>query len=128
MIEFTVSDFIPAPPMDVYEAWLSSDGHTEMTGGEANCSDVVGEPFDAWDGYIAGSNIELEPGKRILQSWRTTQFSDSEPDSQIEVEFEPAAGGTQVTLHHTNVPDDGDHYREGWQEHYFEPMKLYFDQ
>lgn len=126
MIEFTVKDTVPANPDEVYKAWLSSEGHTAMTGGEANCTDRVGDEFDAWDGYISGKNLELEPGKRIVQSWRTSQFGDSEPDSQIDVTLEAVENGTLVTLHHTNVPDDGDHYRPGWQDHYFTPMKEYF--
>ena len=126
MIEFTVSDIIPASPDEVYRAWLSSEGHTEMTGGEANASAEIGATFDAWDGYISGKNLELEPGRRIVQSWRTSQFEDGEADSQIELTLEPADGGTRVTLHHTSVPDDGDHYRTGWQEHYFDPMKDFF--
>lgn len=126
MIEFTVSDSIPANAAEIYRAWISSDGHTSMTGGEAHCSDQVGGDFDAWDGYISGKNLELEQDRRIVQSWRTAQFGDSEPDSQIEVKLEPANGGTLVTLHHTNVPDDGDHYRGGWQDHYFDPMKEHF--
>lgn len=123
-----VSDTIPASPDEIYRAWLSSEGHTSMTGGEANCSDEIGTEFDAWDGYITGKNIALEPNRRIVQSWRTTQFEDSEPDSQIEVLLKPAENGTLLTLKHTSVPDDGDHYRSGWQDHYFEPMKEYFGQ
>lgn len=126
MIEFTVSDVIPASPDEIYSAWLSTDGHTEMTGGEAHASDDPGAEFDAWDGYISGKNLELEPGKRIVQSWRTSQFEAGEPDSQIELTLEAVDGGTRVTLHHTSVPDDGDHYRTGWQDHYFDPMKGFF--
>lgn len=126
MNEFTVSDLVPASPDEVYRAWLSSDGHTEMTGGEAHATDAQGAEFDAWDGYISGKNIALEPGRRIVQSWRTTQFNDDDPDSQIELTLEATEGGTRVTLRHTNVPDDGDHYRTGWQEHYFDPMKEFF--
>ena len=29
--------------------------------------------------------MELEPGKRIVQSWRTTNFADADPDSRITV-------------------------------------------
>ncbi len=126
MIEFTVSATIPTGPEVIYQAWLSSEGHTAMTGGEANCSDEVGAEFDAWDGYIEGKNIALEPDSRIVQTWRTSQFDESEPDSQIEVTFTPSGSETLVTLHHTRVPDDGDHYRTGWHDHYFEPMKAYF--
>ena len=73
MIEFTVSDVIPASPDEVYRAWLSSEGHSEMTGGAANASDEVGASFDAWDGYIEGKNVDLEPGRRIVQSWRWSE-------------------------------------------------------
>ena len=64
-IEFTVSAEIPAAPQEIYDAWLSSEGHTAMTGGEANVSAAPGAEFDAWDGYISGRNVELDAGKRI---------------------------------------------------------------
>ena len=49
-----------------------------MTGGEAEVSNVNGATFQAWDGYLEGSNLELGPGKRILQNWRTSEFEDSD--------------------------------------------------
>jgi hypothetical protein len=33
-IEFTVSDVIPASPQEIYAAWLSSEGHAQITGGQ----------------------------------------------------------------------------------------------
>jgi activator of HSP90 ATPase len=86
----------------------------------------VGAAYSAWDGYITGSNLKLEPEKRIVQSWRSTDFNDDDQDSQIEVLLEALPAGTKVTLHHTNVPADQPDYQEDWQEHYFEPMKEYF--
>jgi activator of HSP90 ATPase len=62
-----------------------------------------------------------------VQSWRTTKFTRTDADSQIEVLLEPVATGTRLILHHTNVPDGHTGYQNGgWQEHYFEPMKRYF--
>lgn len=125
--DFTVTDIIPATPQQVYDAWLDSDAHTAMTGADATASSKMGAAFTAWDGYITGHNLALEPGKRIVQSWRTTQFTDDEPDSQIEVVLEAVKGGTRVTLHHTNVPSDHKGYENGgWQDNYFDPMKSYF--
>ena len=125
--DFTVSDVIPASAQDIFDAWLSTEGHTAMTGGEAHATAEVGGAFDAWGGYIAGVNLALEPGKRILQSWRTTNFEDGQEDSEIEVLLEPADGGTRVTLHHRNVPTDHTGYENGgWQSNYFDPMKEYF--
>jgi activator of HSP90 ATPase len=124
---FTLTDVIPATPQQIYDAWLDSRGHTKMTGSAAKAKPVEGAAFSAWGGYIKGKNLILQPGHRIVQSWRTTKFARKDPDSQIEVLLEAAAGGTNLTLHHTNVPDGHAGYQDGgWQEHYFEPMKRYF--
>jgi len=123
---FTVSDLIPASPEAIYKAWLDSEGHSNMTGSPARASAQVGETFDAWDGYISGTNRELEPGKRILQAWRTTEFAPSDPDSRVEIIFEAAGGGTKITIHHSDLPEDGDQYLQGWIDYYFQPMKEYF--
>src|SRR6266699_48580 len=74
--EFSVSDFIPARAQDIYDAWLSSNGHEKITGGQkAQISAQEGAAFTVWNGYITGRNLTLEPGRRIVQSWRTTKFT-----------------------------------------------------
>jgi uncharacterized protein YndB with AHSA1/START domain len=124
---FTLTDIIPATPQQIYDAWLDSRGHTQMTGSAARAKPVEGATFSAWGGYIKGKNLTLKPGRRIVQSWRTTKFVKQDPDSQIEVLLEAVPEGTRLTLHHTNVPDGHGGYQDGgWQQHYFEPMKQYF--
>ena len=124
---FTLTDIIPATPQQIYDAWLDSRGHTKMTGSAARAKPVEGATFSAWGGYIKGKNLNLEPGRRIVQSWRTTKFAKQDRDSQIEVLLELVPEGTRITLHHTNVPDGHAGYQDGgWQQHYFEPMKQYF--
>jgi len=122
---FSVSDVVPAGAQEIYDAWLSSSGHESITGGQpAQISAREGAEFTVWNGYITGRNLQLEPGRRIVQSWRTTKFTAADPDSQIEVVLQPAPGGTKVTVNHTNVPDGHTSYRDGgWQRSYFEPMK-----
>jgi len=125
--DFTLSEIIPATPQQIYDAWLDSEGHTKMTGRTSIASTEIGAKYTAAYNYISGVNVELVSGKRILQTWRTTDFTDSDPDSQIEVILEPISGGTRLTLHHTNVPDDHTGYENGgWQTNYFEPMKKFF--
>ena len=125
-IDFEIFDIFSATPQQVYDAWLDSEGHSKMTGGAAEASAEVGGEFTAWDGYIWGKNLELEPGKRILQSWRTQEFQESEPDSELEIILEAAPEVTKLTLKHTGLPEHGMQYKDGWVEHYFEPMKAYF--
>ena len=124
---FEISDVIPATPKEVYEAWLDSSAHTKMTGGKAQASPVKGAKFSAWEEYIRGTNLELEPNHRIVQAWRTSEFPEGSTDSLLEVLLEEVDGGTKVTLRHSMIPEgQGSSYRQGWAEHYFEPMKRYF--
>jgi uncharacterized protein YndB with AHSA1/START domain len=124
---FTLTTTIPASAQEIYEAWLDSLLHSEMTGSEAIMSDEVGAEVAAWDGYITGRNLKLVPGERIVQSWRTSEFTDEHEDSIITVTLEEVADGTLLTLVHSKVPDGQTSYeRGGWQLHYFEPMKEYF--
>ena len=125
-MEFTIKTKIKATAIEIYTSWLSSVGHTKMTGGMASISDKIGDSFTAWDGYIKGKNIALEPNRMIVQSWRTSDFEEKEVDSQIEIVLNEVDGETDVTLIHTNLPESGAHYKKGWDDHYFQPMKAYF--
>lgn len=125
--DFELSAELPAPPRAIYDAWLSSEGHSAMTGAPAAVEPRPGGTFEAWDGYITGTTLSLEPGRRIVQSWRTSEFSEGDEDSRIDVWLEPIEGGTKLTLRHTNVPDGQLGYEQGgWQESYFDPMLDYF--
>jgi activator of HSP90 ATPase len=124
---FTLSEEIAAKPASIYQAWLSSKGHTAITGSPANVDGKVGGEFSAWDGYIFGTTLELTPNQRIAQSWRTSEFPDDAPDSHVEVDLEEVTGGTKITITHSNIPaDQVDSYRQGWEDFYFKPMKEYF--
>jgi activator of HSP90 ATPase len=123
---FSLSIELPASPETIYTAWLDSEQHSAMTGSEAEINDQLQEPFTAWDGYIFGKNLALTPFSKIVQSWRTTEFEDEDPDSLLEITLEPLGENTLFTLHHSNLPEHGDAYIQGWHEFYFDPMLTYF--
>ncbi len=125
-ISFEISTILPATPDAVYAAWLDSAQHSAMTGGAAMITPKVGESFSAWDGYIFGTNEALEEGKRIVQTWRTIEFTEEEPDSHLEIELEAHEKGSLLTLHHSNLPPHGTQYEQGWIDNYFEPMTRFF--
>jgi uncharacterized protein YndB with AHSA1/START domain len=127
-IKFRISELFPAAPEVLYNAWLNPDIHTDMTGGKAEVSDQVGEDFTAWDGYITGKNLELQPPLRIFQSWRTTEFSASDPDSILEITFIPEGKETRIIIRHSDLPEHGMQYQQGWVDAYFTPMKEYFQE
>ena len=122
-----LSTMLTAIPQRVYESWLNSADHSVFTGGIAQIDPRVGGAFTAWDGYIQGKTLELEPYTRILQSWRTSDFPEDAPDSLLEVLLEPHENETRLTLRHTNIPDgQGAEYQQGWEDYYFKPMQEYF--
>ena len=122
-----VSAVLPASPQRIYKAWLNGKEHTAFTGGGATVDPKVGGRHTAWDGYIEGTTLELEPFRRIVQSWRSTEFPADAVDSRLEVLLEKVEGGTRITLNHSNIPDgQGEQYKDGWVESYFDPMQAYF--
>ena len=127
MEAFTLMTTLPAPPKEIYNAWLSSKGHNLMTGSSAEVRAEKGGTFKAWDGYIWGRTLEMEPHHRIVQAWRTSEFPEDSPDSRLEIRLEESAGGTEITLFHSDIPDgQGEGYKQGWEDFYFTPMRVYF--
>ena len=35
-------------------------------------------------------------------------------------------GKTEITLTHSSLPESGEHYKQGWEDHYFAPMRKHF--
>ena len=123
-----LSRILPATPARIFAAWMDAAEHAAMTGSPATIESAeVGGRFTAWDGYIDGSFVALEPGVRIVSSWRSDDFPADALDSLLEIGLEEAPGGTRVTLRHGDLPEgQGPALLEGWDEFYFAPMERYF--
>ncbi|MBN8704341.1 MAG: SRPBCC domain-containing protein [Bacteroidetes bacterium] len=127
MTTIRLSLFFPVDPAALYLGWLDSDEHSSFSGSEASIDPSQGGSFTAWDGYISGRNLVLEPFRRILQSWRTTDFPANAPDSRLELLFEPSGKGTQLVLIHSDFPpEQKEVYAQGWKDYYLDPMTDYF--
>ncbi len=142
--EFTLTATFSAKAADIYKSYLSTQGHTQITGSPAKVDGRVDGEFIAWDGYIWGTFLELEENKKIVQAWRTGEFPEDAEDSHVEIllEEEIATGldtprkargypstssghrSTTITLTHTNIPEgQADSYKTGWEDFYFKPMR-----
>jgi uncharacterized protein YndB with AHSA1/START domain len=122
-----LSAFFPVSPERLYRAWLDGLEHSKMTGGVATVDQRVGGRHTAWDGYIEGEILELDPTRRFVQTWRSTDFPADSAPSRLEVELVPEGVGTRVELLHSEIPEgQGTMYRSGWYDNYFTPMRSYF--
>lgn len=129
MEKFKVSVKLHCSAKDVFTGWLNDTVHSEFTGGGvAKTSPNEGGAFSSRDGYITGTNVEIFPYKKIIQKWRTTDFSADDEDSVIELFFTYKDDHTLVSITHTNLPEGtGDDYKKSWKDNYFSFMKKYFE-
>ena len=108
-----VSGVIPAAPEAIYKAWLSNKEHGEMTETPAaRITARVGGKFSAGGGYMWGTTLELDPPRKIVQTWRTTEFPEDALDSRLEVLLEKSHGSPdEFQGSHGQEPNRGTYRR-----------------
>ena len=80
----------------IYDALTSEQHFTGFTGGAPSEIDATaGGAFTCFGGMITGRNIELVPGRRVVQAWRVKNWPDG---TYSIVRFELAATGTSTQL------------------------------
>jgi len=91
------------------------------TGAAAVMEPLPGTEFSLWDGEISGLNLEIEPGKKIVQEW---YFEGEDEKSIVTITLIPEGNNTNVELLHINIPEEAfDNIVEGWDRYYFKPLK-----
>ena len=120
-------EWIPAKPVQVYDALVNARKHAAFTGAKATGAPKVGGKFTAWDGYISGKHLALERARRILEEWTTTEWPEGYPPSTLEFTFRAKGEGTEVTMVHSKVPAaQAAAYKQGWIDYYWTPLREYF--
>lgn len=115
------------PPDQVYAALMETKQHTAFTNnGAAKISQKVGGAFSAHGGYVSGINLELIPGKRIVQAWRAKNWPEG-IYSIVHFAFNKQGKGTKLVFDHTAFPDEHtEHLSQGWYDMYWSKMTDYF--
>ena len=122
-----ISAVVVASPERIYAAWLDSEEHSAITHSTAGVEPWVGGRHSAWGGSIRGTTVELQPNRRIVQTWWASDFPPGSEESRLEVLFEPVPEGTLVTINHTGLPQGRGHrYEDGWKDFYLDNMREYF--
>ena len=115
-----------ADPATVYDLLADSRKHTAVTGRQASISSKIGGTFSIGESDVTGVNVDLVPGRRIVQAWRHRRFPEG-IFSMAAVTLTPTAdGGTELVLTHRGVPaaliPD---VEAAWREQYWLRMKAY---
>jgi len=112
-----------AAPRALVWAALTDPVHIETwSGAPAIMVDQAGTEFVLWDGDVHGRNLEVEPGRRLVQEWYGGNWD--EPSIATFTLWDVDGGGTFLELSHSNVPDDeAQDFDTGWDDYYLGPMK-----
>ncbi len=109
-------------PDTVYGMLMNSEQHSGFTGAHAQISQEVGGEFTSYNGGVSGMNLELVPGKRIVQTWRSANWSEGH-HSTVTYEFSKTENGTRIDFTQTGVPADAfDDIDQGWTGMYWSKM------
>lgn len=114
---------VKAAPKAVYEILTGSQKFSEMSGGAvAVISAEVGGEVSLFGGAIQARNIELVPGQRVVQTWRSADWPDG-VHSLVRFELNADSGNTKLVFDQAGHPAEAEsHLIEGWDKMYWTPM------
>lgn len=119
---------IGAPPKKVYAALIEEKRHATFTGEPARISLKVGGAFSCYGGWLQGINVELIPGKRIVQAWRGKNWPTGIFSVATFALAKAAGGRTRITFTHVGVPaSKAKDITMGWRKFYWKPLKAYLE-
>ena len=117
-----------AAPAAVYDLLADSEKHTAVTGKKATISRTVGGTFSTGGNDVTGINVDLVPGRRIVQAWRHRKFPEGIFSMATFTLTPTADGGTELVLTHRGVPKDLiPETEQSWREQYWSRIKAYID-
>lgn len=121
-IEINLARTVNATPDEVYDVWLDKTCPGSPWFGvpkvilNAKIDGLFYSMYKIEDKEIAhyGRFIALEKSRRIQYTWVSEATHGKE--SILTISFEPVNGKTQVSVNHTNVPDDegGHRHKHAW--------------
>jgi len=116
---------INAEPSDVYAALTNPYTIELWTGYPAQMSTDPGSEFSLWEGDITGKNIEFVQDKKVVQEW---YFGDQPEKSLVTITITPDKENSQVTVEHSNIPDEEfSDIAEGWKDYYIGAITTFFN-
>jgi uncharacterized protein YndB with AHSA1/START domain len=111
------------PAQRVYEALTQSSLFSAFTGGApAQIDAQAGGAFSCFGGMINGRNVELVPGRRLVQAWRAGNW-DEGVYSIVRFDLLSEGQRTRLEFSQSGHPSaEEPHLAQGWSKMYWEPM------
>ena len=118
---------LAAEPIVVYDCWLHSVHPGTFTEAFASIDPRTDGKYKLWGGVVTGHFISLDRPRKVIQSWRTSEFPSYQASSTVTLDFKPHKGETRLLITHEQIPQKLlEQFRYGWEEFYFPRMQFYF--
>ena len=112
---------IAADPDEVFAALTNPFQIEIWSGYPADMKAEKDYVFSLWEGDITGVNLEVIPGRRLVQEWF---FGEQQEQSIVRIDLKKEEGKTLLELKHTHIPEEVfEEITEGWREYYLGSMK-----
>jgi activator of HSP90 ATPase len=112
-----------ASPHVIYEILMDEKQHGKLTGSKAKISREVAGDISIYDGDIQGKNMQLVPDKKIVQSWRYSDWPIGHY-STVTFTLEPSVEGTHLIFTQEDIPESKfEEIKQGWKDYYWKPIK-----
>ena len=114
---------IAASPEAVYGVLTSAEKFAaDDRRAKSEISQQVGGTISLFGGDISGRNVELVPGKRVVQAWRSQAWPEG-VYSIVKFELAAEGKGTKLVFDQAGYPEGAhDMLDGGWHQMYWLPM------
>eukprot|EP00668_Euglena_longa_P047350 GGOE01063200.1.p1 GENE.GGOE01063200.1~~GGOE01063200.1.p1 ORF type:complete len:326 (-),score=63.22 GGOE01063200.1:352-1329(-) len=116
-----------AAPSNIWEA-LTNEGRVSAY--TRSTAKVKAEPegdFQFLNGTISGKFVEVVPLKKLVMSWRLSDWAEGHSSVATITLDSVESGSTTLKLVHIGIPgNDLERTKQGWQQNFWDPIKMLF--
>ncbi|MED5371211.1 MAG: SRPBCC domain-containing protein [Myxococcota bacterium] len=126
MAELQLSVDVPTTPQKLWEAYMDTLQQAAITGAPASVEAKIGGNITLYSGAVTGVFVALRKPDLIVQTWRTHDFEDQEPDARTEIRLAPSARGCRFIVTQDNIPQRlRKQFINGWTTAYFKDLQTW---
>lgn len=115
-----------APASELYATFVDRTRIAAWSRAPPDVDPVVGGRFALFHGNVSGAFLELDAGRRIVQSWRLKDWPEGH-HAKLAMLFDQGLDGTNLRMTMEDVPIGAeDAVKSNFSEYYIKPIKQTF--